>query len=41
MSKWHEGIPQGLNPIDFIGFIGTTEVVHCYKTSADGVFRSL
>ena len=23
--------PQGLKPIDFIGFIGTTEVVPCYK----------
>jgi hypothetical protein len=30
-------IPQGLKPIDFIGFIGTTEVVPCYKASADGV----
>jgi hypothetical protein len=37
-GKWHEGIPQGLKPIDFIDFIGTTEVVPCYKTSADGVF---
>jgi hypothetical protein len=25
-GKWHEDIPQGLKPIDFIGFIGTTEV---------------
>ncbi len=38
---WHESIPQGLKPIDFIGVIGTTEVVPCYKTAADGVFRSL
>ena len=33
-----QSIPQGLKPIDFIGFIGTTEVVPCYKTSSDGVF---
>jgi hypothetical protein len=26
-------IPQGLKPIEFIGFIGTTEVVPCYKAS--------
>jgi hypothetical protein len=37
-GKWHEGILQGLNPIDFIGFIGTTEVVPCYKISSDEVF---
>jgi hypothetical protein len=37
-SKWHEGIQQGLKPVDFIGFIGTTEVVPCYKTWADGFF---
>ena len=27
--------------IDFIGFIGTTEVVPCYSTRSDGVFRKL
>jgi hypothetical protein len=37
-GKWHEGLQQGLKPIDFIGLIGTTEVVPCYKTWADGVF---
>ncbi len=26
-GKWHEDIPQGLKPIDFIGLTGTTEVV--------------
>jgi hypothetical protein len=31
-------IPQGLKPIDFIGFIGTTEVVPCYKAPELGVF---
>ena len=35
------GIPQGLKPIDFIGFIGTTEVVPCYKASEMEFFRSL
>jgi hypothetical protein len=27
-------IPQGLKPVDFVGFIGTTEVVPCYKATA-------
>jgi hypothetical protein len=34
-------VPQGLKPIDFIGFIGTTEVVPCYKAPKMGFFRSL
>src|ERR1039458_3024279 len=29
-------LPQGLKPIDFIGFIGTTEVVPCYKAQVFG-----
>ena len=33
--------PQGLKPIDFIGFIGTTEVVPCYKARRIEFFRSL
>jgi hypothetical protein len=36
-----DGIPQGLKPIDFIGFIGTTEVVPCYKARWREFFRSL
>jgi hypothetical protein len=33
-------MPQGLKPIDFIGFIGTTEVVPCYNKAPElGVFR--
>jgi hypothetical protein len=35
------GAPQGLKPIDFIGFIGTTEVVPCYKARWREFFRSL
>jgi hypothetical protein len=27
---------QGLKPADFIGFIGTTEVMPCYRTSTQG-----
>ena len=27
----NDGVPQGLKPIDFIGFISTTKVVPCYK----------
>jgi hypothetical protein len=26
-GNWHQDIPHGLKSIDFIGFIGTTEVV--------------
>src|ERR1035437_4588411 len=36
-----DGVPQGLKPIDFIGFIGTTEVVPCYKARWREFFRSL
>jgi hypothetical protein len=46
-QKWiSEGLvpnsfQQGLKPIDFIGFIGTTEVVPCYKAPSGEFFRSL
>src|ERR1017187_8534836 len=33
-----KGIQQGLKPIDFVGLIGTTEVVPCYKAPLRGVF---
>jgi hypothetical protein len=36
--KWPKGIPQGLKPIHFIGLIGTTEVVPCYKALKLRVF---
>ena len=35
------GIPQEQKPIDFIGFIGTTEVVPCYKARWREFFRSV
>src|ERR1019366_9108551 len=34
-----DGHSQGLKPIDFIGFIGTTEVVPCYRAPIEGVLR--
>ena len=34
-------LSQGLKSIDFIGFIGTTEVVPCYRAREMGFFRSL
>jgi hypothetical protein len=37
LGQWPQDIRQGLKPIDFIGLIGTTEVVPCYKASAGGV----
>jgi hypothetical protein len=32
---------RGESPVDFIGFIGTTEVVPCYKARRMEFFRSL
>jgi hypothetical protein len=38
---WPNRVQQGLKPIDFIGFIGTTEVVPCYKAHIIESFRTL
>ena len=40
-GKLEECVPQGLKPIDFFGFIGTTKTVPCYKASEMEFFRSL
>jgi hypothetical protein len=38
VAKWPNGVPQGLQPIGSIGFIGTTKVVPFQN---DAFFRSL
>ena len=39
MDQRTKSIPQGLKPIDFIYFIGTTEVVPFYRAISKEFFR--